>query len=113
MCPALAVLYPCDLCLADAVVLGERELRRRVRVGMDHDLESGVDDLALMGEGDFLEVLQAISVLGKNVKNALKHCLDTSPDFKGVPVEAHFNGWPAKRVRAVPRRRDLRLSAST
>src|SRR6266487_1150301 len=25
----------------------------------------------------------------------LKHCLDTSPDLKGVTVEAHFNGWPA------------------
>ena len=24
----------------------------------------------------------------------LKHCLDTSPDLKGVTVEAHFNGWP-------------------
>jgi hypothetical protein len=25
----------------------------------------------------------------------LKHCLDTSPDLKGVTVEAHFHGWPA------------------
>jgi type 1 glutamine amidotransferase len=24
----------------------------------------------------------------------LKHCLDASPDFKGVTVEAYFNGWP-------------------
>lgn len=25
----------------------------------------------------------------------LKHCLDSSPDFRGAKVEAHFNGWPS------------------
>lgn len=35
-----------------------------------------IDDLALMSESNFLEVLQAISVIGKNVKTALKACLD-------------------------------------
>ena len=25
----------------------------------------------------------------------LKHCLDTSPNVRGVKCEAHFNGWPA------------------
>ncbi len=25
----------------------------------------------------------------------LKHCLDTSPNVKGVKAEAHFGGWPA------------------
>ena len=24
----------------------------------------------------------------------LKHCLETSPNVKGVRVEVHFNGWP-------------------
>src|SRR5207244_11692454 len=26
----------------------------------------------------------------------LKHLLDTSPNLKGVQVEAHFKGWPAE-----------------
>ena len=34
------------------------------------------DDLARMKEGDFLERLVAISLIGKNVKNELKQCLD-------------------------------------
>ena len=36
-----------------------------------------VDGLALMKEYDFLQVLQAISVIGKSVKAQLEHCLDT------------------------------------
>jgi hypothetical protein len=35
------------------------------------------DDLALMKEYDFLQVLQAISVIGKSVKTELEHCLDS------------------------------------
>jgi len=34
------------------------------------------DDLARMKESDFLDVLNAISVIGKNVKGELKNCLD-------------------------------------
>lgn len=34
------------------------------------------DDLGLMKETDFLDVLQAISVIGKNVKKDLAQCLD-------------------------------------
>jgi hypothetical protein len=34
------------------------------------------DDLTLMGERDFLQILQAISVIGKNVKQELEHRLD-------------------------------------
>ncbi|MEM5516882.1 hypothetical protein WNY37_07960 [Henriciella sp. AS95] len=34
------------------------------------------DDLGNMRESEFLDVLQAISVIGKNVKTALRHCLD-------------------------------------
>ena len=34
------------------------------------------DDLGLMQERDFLDTLQAIPVIGKNVKNALVQCLD-------------------------------------
>ena len=37
---------------------------------------SSIDDMALMKESDLLEVLQTISVLGKSVKNQLKHALD-------------------------------------
>jgi hypothetical protein len=35
------------------------------------------DDLGLMKEKDFLNILSAISVLGKNVKEKLQVCLDT------------------------------------
>lgn len=35
-----------------------------------------VDDFGRMKEGDFLDRLTAISVIGKNVKAELKHCLD-------------------------------------
>lgn len=35
------------------------------------------DDLALMKEYEFLQVLQAISVIGKSVKTELEHCLDS------------------------------------
>ncbi len=35
-----------------------------------------IDDLSRMKEGDFLDRLVAISVIGKNVKNELKQCLD-------------------------------------
>lgn len=38
---------------------------------------STADDLALMKEYDFLQVLQAISVIGKSVKAHLEHCLDS------------------------------------
>ena len=34
-----------------------------------------IDDLARMKEYDFLQVLQAISVIGKNTKEELEHCL--------------------------------------
>jgi hypothetical protein len=34
------------------------------------------DDLTLMGEHDFLQILQAISVIGKNVKQELEHRLN-------------------------------------
>jgi hypothetical protein len=33
------------------------------------------DDLALMQEYDFLQILAAISVIGKNVKQELEQCL--------------------------------------
>ena len=35
-----------------------------------------IDDLARMREGDFLDILETISIIGKNVKNELKRCLD-------------------------------------
>ena len=37
---------------------------------------SSTDDLSRMKESDFLDRLVAISVIGKNVKTELKHCLD-------------------------------------
>lgn len=34
------------------------------------------DDIGKMGEGDFLDRIEAVSIIGKNVKSQLKGCLD-------------------------------------
>jgi hypothetical protein len=46
------------------------------RVDMKWKAANSADDLSRMKESDFLDRLVAISVIGKNVKTELKHCLD-------------------------------------
>ncbi len=46
------------------------------RVDANWKTAKSVDDLGRMKEADFLDRIVAISVIGKNVKAELKHCLD-------------------------------------
>jgi hypothetical protein len=50
--------------------------KESVRVDSKWRPAKSVDDLSRMKEGDFLDRLVAISLVGKNVKNELKQCLD-------------------------------------
>jgi hypothetical protein len=54
------------------------EASRRFPAGQKNSWKAArsADDLSLMKEDTFLDVLQSISVLGKNVKTQLKHALD-------------------------------------
>ena len=67
---ALAVLY--DHVVAKELAAFNAEAKRRNMKWKD---AKTADDLALMGEYDFLQVLEAISVIGKSVKAELEVCL--------------------------------------
>jgi len=69
---AVAMLY--DYILTDANKLRSfnSEARRRNARWRDATTQ---DDLARMKESDFLDILEAISVIGKNTKQQLKECL--------------------------------------
>jgi len=67
---AVSVLY--DYVLASHLPSFNQEAARR---NPKWKQAKNKDDLALMGENDFLHVLQAISVIGKSVKDDLEGCL--------------------------------------
>lgn len=67
---ALGVLY--DSVVANHLAAFNAEARRREAKWRD---AKTVDDLARMKEFDFLQVLEAISVLGKSIKGELEACL--------------------------------------
>lgn len=67
---ALAVLY--DHVVAKQLSLFNVEARRRDAKWRD---AKTADDLARMGEYQFLQILEAISVIGKSVKSELESCL--------------------------------------
>lgn len=67
---AIAVLY--DYVVRNKLSEFNTEARRRDARWKD---AKTVDDLARVKEYDFLQVLEAISVVGKNVKNELEGCL--------------------------------------
>jgi hypothetical protein len=46
------------------------------RVDPNWKLAKSIDDLGRMKESDFLDRIVASSIIGKNVKAELKHCLD-------------------------------------
>jgi hypothetical protein len=50
--------------------------KQALRIDPKWKLAKSADDLARMKESDFLDRIVGISVIGKNVKNELKHCLD-------------------------------------
>ncbi len=68
---AMAILY--DYIIANKLQDFNTEALKR---NMKWKIAQTSDDLSLMKESDFLEILVSISVLGKNVKNELKLCLD-------------------------------------
>jgi hypothetical protein len=64
---AVALLY--DHVVANELVAFNAEAKRR---DSKWKIAKNADDLALMGEHEFLQVLHAISVIGKNVKQELE-----------------------------------------
>jgi hypothetical protein len=68
---AVAVLQ--EYVLRDHLAAFNAEAKRRDAKWKD---AKTTDDMSRMKEGDFLDVLDAISMLGKNVKAELKNCLD-------------------------------------
>ena len=69
---AVAVLY--DYLLADAGRLKAFNAEARRRNAKWKDAKTK-DDLARMRESDFLDILETISIIGKNTKQRLKDCL--------------------------------------
>lgn len=76
---AVALLY--DHVVANKLAEFNSEASRR---NSKWKVAKTADDLALMKEYDFLQVLQAISVIGKSTKAELEHCL-TSRNGCGHP----------------------------
>ena len=69
---AVAILY--DHVLSDSGRLVTFNAEARRRNGRWRDARTK-DDLSRMREGEFLDVLEAISVIGKNTKQQLQECL--------------------------------------
>lgn len=71
---AVAVLYDYVVVNTLARFNAEAQLRAAARKQTWKDAKTR-DDLALMGEHDFLQVLEKLSVIGKSVKTELEGCL--------------------------------------
>lgn len=71
---AVAVLYDFVLVNTLAPFNAEAQLRASAR-NQTWKAAKSRDDLALMGENDFLQILEKLSVIGKSVKTELEGCL--------------------------------------